>query len=347
MMNLENLRNVYDKQGPFATVYLEGRSPAADAEKQVRLRWDELRENLANVGAPDEVLAHLDDALIVDDITEIQTDGRIVVANADGIVLDEHWDAALGAGDIAHFGQVPQLGAYLREGVRLVDVVLIIADQEGATVRELRVSPQHEAKQHDESLVSGDNDEDIHAPREGAMSHNQIRRRADEIIKDNARAVADHVDEIVRVRVPDLVVVAGEVQGRTAVKAELSTRVNELLQETSQGGTDDDAAEEALYEALKSLASDHVLAKQHEQTENLSYSKAHDLAVEGQKKVSQAVSRGAVATVLLDYDVGSEGEGAILAEAVLSSAEVGLVDGDVADGIAAILRYDAATALAD
>lgn len=140
---------------------------------------------------------------------------------------------------------------------------------------------------------------------------------------------------------------AGEVQGRTAVKAELSTRVTELLEETDQGGADDDAAEEALYDALKSLASDRVQAKQNEDTENLSYSKAHDLAVEGQEKVSQAAQRGAVATVLLNYDVGSEGEGAILADAVLSSADVGLIDGDVADGIAAILRYDAATALAD
>lgn len=346
-MNLENLRTVYDNQGPFATVYLEGRSPAADAEKQVRLRWDELRENLANAGAADEILRHLSDTLIVEDITEVQTDGRILVANAAGVVLDEHWDAALGTGDVAHYGEVPELGAYVREGCRLVDMVLVIADQEGATIRELRVSPQHEAKQQDESLISGDNDEDIHAPRQGALSHNQIRRRADEIVKDNARAVADQVDEIIRAREPDLVVVAGEVQGRTAVKAELSTRVTELLEETDQGGADDDAAEEALYDALKSLASDRVQAKQNEDTENLSYSKAHDLAVEGQEKVSQAAQRGAVATVLLNYDVGSEGEGAILADAVLSSADVGLIDGDVADGIAAILRYDAATALAD
>lgn len=346
-MNLENLRTVYDNQGPFATIYLEGRSPAADAEKQVRLRWDELRANLANAGAADEILTHLDDTLIVEDITEVQADGRIVVANADGVFLDEHWDAALGTGDVAHYAEVPELGAYVREGCRLVDLVLIIANQEGATIRELRVSPQHEAKQHGESLISGDNDEDIHAPRQGALSHNQIRRRADEIVKDNARAVADHIDEIVRARVPDLVVIAGEVQGRTAVKAELSTRVNGILEETSQGGTDDDAAEEALYDALKSLASEHVQAQQREHTENLSYSKAHDLAVEGQEKVSQAVQRGAVATVLLNYDVGSDGEGAILAEAVLSSADVGLIDGDAADGIAAILRYDASTALAD
>lgn len=345
-MNFETLRTVYDNQGPFVTVYLEGRSPAADAQQQVRLRWDNLREELAAAEAEDEILTHLEGALLVDDITEVQTDGRIVVANQAGVLLDEHWDAALGAGDTAHYSDVPELGAYVRESCRLVDLVLIIADQEGATIRELRVSPQHEARQQDESLISGDSDEEIHKPREGALSHNQIRRHADEIIKDNARAVAESVDDIVRARVPDLVVVAGEVQGRTAVKAELSARVTELVEETSQGGTDDDAAEEALYDALKSIASDHIQTKQGEQAENFSYSKAHNLAVDGHKDVTSAVQRGAAGTVLLNYDTSADGEGAIVAEAVLSSADFNLIEEEVADGIAAILRYDAASALA-
>lgn len=346
-MNFETLRTVYDNQGPFATLYLEGRSPAADAQQQVRLRWDSLREDLAQAGAGEEILSQLDSTVLVDGITEVQTDGRIVVANQAGVLLNEHWDAALGAGDAVHYSEVPELGAYIRESCRLVDLVLIIADQDGATIRELRVSPQHEAMQQDESLISGDSEEEIHTPREGALSHNQIRRRADEIIKDNARAVADAVDEIVGVRAPDLVVVAGEVQGRTAVKAELSARVTELVEETSQGGTDDDAAEQALYDALKSFASDHVQAKQSEQAENLSYSRAHNLAVEGHADVARAVERGAAGTLMLNYDAAADGEGAILAEAVLSSADFNLVEEEVADGIAAILRYDASSAMAN
>lgn len=347
MANFENLRPVYEHTGPFVTIYLEGRSPAADAEQQVRLRWDNLRESLAYADAPKAILAHLDSVLIVDDITEVQTDGRTLVANESGVLLDEHWDAAVGNGDAAYFSEVPELGAYIRESCRLVDLLLVVADQEGATIRELSVSPQHEAMEQNESHITGDNDEEIHKPREGALSHNQIRRRADEIIKDNAREVAETVDSIVEARLPDLVVVAGEVQGRTAVKAELSVRVNELLEETGQGGTDDDSAEDALYGALKSLASDHIQSKQRADLENLSYSKAHDRAVEGAQEVSRAVQRGAVATVLLNYDEGVSGEGAILADAVRSSADVSVIVGDVADGIAAILRYDVASALAD
>ena len=42
-MNYSHLRTVYEKGGPYATVYLEGRSPSADAGTQIRLRWEELR----------------------------------------------------------------------------------------------------------------------------------------------------------------------------------------------------------------------------------------------------------------------------------------------------------------
>lgn len=58
-MQLETLRKLYDHQGPFATVYLESRSPAADAEHQLQLRWDDVRHQLAAAGAPDLSLIHI------------------------------------------------------------------------------------------------------------------------------------------------------------------------------------------------------------------------------------------------------------------------------------------------
>src|SRR5699024_47337 len=139
-----------------------------------------------------------------------------------GVLLDEHWDAALGDGDAAHCTEVPELGAYLRQESRQFDVVLIIAGQDGATVCELSVTPDRERRENEGVHVAGDNDEEINKPRRGAYSHNQIRRRVDEIIKDHARSVADFVDRLVTDNAPDAVVLPGEVQGRTVVKAELS-----------------------------------------------------------------------------------------------------------------------------
>lgn len=347
-MKLDELRPTFEAQGPFATVYLESRSPSADAGRQLRLRWEELRDDLKEQGAEDDLLSAIDGVLLDDDTrTEAHTDGRIVVANASGVLLDEHWDAALGTGDSAHHSEVPELGTYLREKNRLVDVVLVVADQTGAVIRELTIGEEHVTSQSAETQISGDEDESIHKPRGQALSHNQIRRRADEIIKDNARDVADFVDDLVTGRSPDAVVIAGEVQGRTAVKAEFSAQVNEIVHEVTEGGIVDEAAEEALEVALRSLASDLSRDRMKEAEESLSQGLAHALAVEGRTEVAKAVERGAVDTLLLNRDTVAADEGRLIADAVRSSAELRLVDADISDGVAATLRFDASAALAD
>ncbi|WP_426937220.1 Vms1/Ankzf1 family peptidyl-tRNA hydrolase [Brevibacterium sp. LE-L] len=346
-MNTSQLRKFYEQGGPYATVYFEGRSPSADADTQLRLRWSDLRERLSSAGADESLLESIDAIVLIDEPTEVHTDGRTIVVNSQGVQLDAHWDAALGDGDDAHYGDVPELGAYLRQECRQFDVVLVIAGQDGATVRELSVTPDRERSEFDGVHVTGDNDEDINKPRRGAYSHNQIRRRVDEIIKDHARSVADFVDRLITDHAPDAVVLAGEVQGRTAVKAELSVKAEELLHEISEGGDDDEGAEEAIDVAVRTLVTSLAQEREAANSERLAESKAHDRAVEGRAEVEKAVGRGAVATLLLDDAEASEGEAAIVAQAVLSSADIGLSHDPMPDGIAAILRYDVGSALAD
>ena len=346
-MNHNHLRTVVESGGPYATVYLEGRTPSADADTQLRLRWSELRDQLSESGAEESLLESIDAIILADEPTEVHTDGRTIVANSQGVLLDEHWDAALGEGDSAHYGEAPELGAFLRQECRQFDVVLVIAGQDGAAIRELSVTPDRERTEKESVHVTGDNDEDINKPRRGAYSHNQIRRRVDEIIKDNARSVADFVDRLVTDHPSDALVLAGEVQGRTAVKAELSARAEEMLHEISEGGDEDEGAEEAIDVAIRTLVTRLAEQREAENSERLGESKAHGRAVEGRAEVEKAVERGAAAVLLLDDAEASSGEAEIVSAAILSSAEIGLSHDPMSDGIAAILRYDVGAALAD
>lgn len=214
-MNHNHWRTVYESAGPYATVYPEVRAPSADAETQLRLRWSEQRDQWSETGAGEFILRSIDAIVLVDEPTEVHTDGWTIVAKSHRVLLDEHWDAALGDGDAAHYGEVPELGDYLRQQCRRFDVVLVIAGQTGAAVRELSVTPDRERSENASVYVTGDNDESINKPRQGADSHNQIRCRVDEIFKDNARAVADFIDRPITDYAPKAVVLAGEVQGRT------------------------------------------------------------------------------------------------------------------------------------
>ncbi|QYJ03490.1 hypothetical protein KUV85_14305 [Nocardioides panacisoli] len=339
-MQLGDLRNVYDADGPFATVYLEGRSPAEDAEQQVRLRWDDLRGRLADDGADEATLEALDAAVLVEDITEVQTDGRVLVANASGVLLDEAWDAALGEGDAAHHGKDPELGAYVREVAGSTRLLVAIADQQGAVVRRIVAAPQHSLDDRRESEVEPASEESVHKPREGAFSHNQIQRRADEAVKQNVRKIAEHLDEAARAWRPDVVVLAGEVQGRTALRDELTPALQEIHREVEQGGTDDDAAEEALAEQLRLIAEEVSRAHAQEVAERFDHGRAHDQAAEGPAAVEQALEMGAVASVLLEHQRAADSEAHLLRAGARTDAEAALIDREVGGHVAALLRFE-------
>ena len=87
-MNHNHLRTVVESGGPYATVYLEGRTPSADADTQLRLRWSELRDQLSESWAEESLLESIDAIILVDEPTEVHTDGRTIVANSQGVLLD-------------------------------------------------------------------------------------------------------------------------------------------------------------------------------------------------------------------------------------------------------------------
>ena len=88
-MQTATLRNIYEHEGPFATVYLEARSPAEDAEHQLALRWDELRNRLAQDGAIESALEQLDEAVRAPEPTEVQATGKVLVANSRDVIFDQ------------------------------------------------------------------------------------------------------------------------------------------------------------------------------------------------------------------------------------------------------------------
>lgn len=343
-MKLDTIRDISDAEGPFITVYLEGRTPSEDAENQIRLRWNAQREHLTEAGADEQLLSPVDDALSVRNITEIQVDGRVIVAHAGGVLLNEPWDARPGAGDASAFGDIPGLSDYVRERAGAVRILLAVVDQTGAVVRRLVATRDKNLDESGEEVVENRSDEPVRKPREGALSHNHIQRRADEAVKQNARGIAEHLDATARTWSPDVLVLAGETQGRTAVKEELSPALAEIVQETDEGGladTSGDNAGEALDQAVGAIASDIAAGAALAQAERFEEARARGRSAEGVHAVMQAAGMGAVETLLLNYDVPTRGE----SEAVVSSAQVdadiALIDAPLPGSIAAVLRFEA------
>ena len=338
-MQTATLRNIYDHEGPFATVYLESRSPAEDAEHQLALRWDELRNRLAQDGATDSALEQLDEAVRAPEPTEVHATGKILVANSRGVIFDQAFDASQGSGDQAYWQDEPELGDYLRERERLVQMLVVIADQTGATIRQQIVGPSHQVEQRASQHIDGDYA--VSKPRENGLHHAKIQHHADEVVKQNLREVADHVRQTVRDWRPDVVVLAGEVQGSSALRDELAEDQLPLVG-IDKGGTVDEAAEAVLAEELLELAQELIDQRVQDNAERYEYGQAHNTALAGAESVAQAAEQGAVQTLLLEYDRPAAQEPALIAAAVRIGADTELIDTEVDDGVAALLRFEAA-----
>ncbi|SFT62547.1 hypothetical protein SAMN04487904_104411 [Actinopolyspora lacussalsi subsp. righensis] len=342
MMDLTRLRSVYESEGPFATVYLEGRSPSEESGEQLRLRWRDLRERLAGAGAGDAVLDALEASVLNVEYGEEQANGRVLVATEnDGVLLAEPWDAALGAGDAQYWTRLPELGAYVREECRSVRMLVVIADEQGAVVRQEVLAQQHHPRELGSETVEGGAETDTHKPRGQALSHKQLQRRAEQAVEHNVEDIVARLRTIEAEFRPRLLVLAGETQARTMVRDKLTERLAELHVDADRGGNQDEAAEQALTEQLREIAEKESARNAQERAEQLNAGLAHGQAVHGDHPVARAAEMGAVDTLLLEYGTGTEREAFLLKACAETSARADLVESGtgLAEGVGALLRF--------
>lgn len=340
-MELASLRPVYEAEGPFATVYLEGRSPAEDAREELRLRWRALREHLQAEEVPDGALTALDSALAAALAGEAQANGRVLVANADKVVLDAPWDAAIGTGDGVFWQDLPRLGPYVREYTRAIRELVVVASQTSATVRQEVIAEQHEPRETAEQEIEGSAYEQVHKPRGQGESHRRIQRRAEEAVSQNAKDIVHRLRKIASDFRPHALVLAGEVKGRQAVRAELPDELDQIVAETDRGGEGDKESGLALSDEMLRVAGEVGERKAHERTEQWQAAMAHELAAQGAKDVAHAAEMGAVETLLLEPGTHATREEFLIKVGSQTDATLDLVSTgtELNDGVAAILRY--------
>ena len=344
-MKLETVRTLTDTDSPFVTVYLGGHTPSGDADG-LRLRWRNLRDRLSGDGAPDPVLRVLDAALpdnAPGDPLRSRADGRVLVADGHGVILDEPWEAAPGTGDHATVGQVPVLGPYVRQRLDAVRVLLAVVDRTGATLRRIVAVEDTSSIEDDGDTETVMDAADAAAgdaadlrPRQGALSHNRIRQHGEESVAQDARGAADQLDAIATGWTPDVLVLAGEAQNRHAVRTGLADPFSSLVRET-------DAGEESLREELSGITSDIATARRIAGLQRFEEARVRGRTVEGTRAVAQAADTGDVDTLLLRYraparDDSGPDEDDLLTACARAGAEVALVDTPLKENVAAVLR---------
>ncbi|PVZ14305.1 hypothetical protein [Actinomycetospora cinnamomea] len=298
-MDLSRTRELFERPGPFATVYLEARQAEEDSAKQIELRWRDLSNQLREAGADDKTLAALDDELGGERPGAVTGLGRVLVASSEGVLFDDAVEGVAAGGDVALWSPLPELGRYYRTQGGSVRVLLAVVDQTGGDLYQVIAANDEGARELDEQTVKGDALETVHKARGQGLGNRTRQNRHEMASYQNAEEVVKGIRSIAGSFRPEVLAIAGEVQGRHAVRSQLPGDLADIVREIEAGSRAAGASEDALEDALLTTAGEFATEREAQVRQRFQEAKGHGNAVEGFEPVLEAARQGAVDTLLV------------------------------------------------
>ncbi|MPZ74834.1 MAG: hypothetical protein GEU74_16755, partial [Nitriliruptorales bacterium] len=343
-MRLEHYRSVLTAQGPCATVELAARTANAQARSQMSLRWRELIDRLSADGADRAILQSLQRVRDEPPAGVEESNGRVVVANRDGVVFDELTDVV--EHDGARLASLPHIAPYLRRLAGSCRQVVVVADSAGADVHEylLPGAQRGQPAPVDSAHVVGSSVLPLHKPRNGHLAHRRIQQRVDEAAHSNAADVIEHLRGVVARFQPSVVVLAGQVRARQEIRHQLPAELADLVTEARSGGTGPGESASALHDELVDIATSAAADHAEETAEEFGGRLERRLAVQGVAETASAAVLDAVDTLLFEQGVPVTAQLLIgpkpqqLGSRVDQLAALGAADPQPADAADALLR---------
>jgi hypothetical protein len=330
-VNLNFLRPLYQRPGPFASVYLDATQDTEDGTRLRELRWRAADEQLAGAGADPATRDALGAA--VAGHTGTGRHGLALFATA-GQVLAEAVLPEPPPLPLATWSARPVVAPLVSGLDERVRWLRVLVDRTGADL-ELYTGTGH--GRHE---VAGEGGYPIHKAKPGGWSQPRYQRAAETNWDRTAKDVAGAVVDAVRRSGADVVVLAGDVRGRQLVQAHLPEAVSGRVVSTDAGsraaGADTGPLDEATAAAVREL----VARRRAEVLDRYRSGRARGLAVSGRAGVRAALDRGQVDTLLVDREAPVPDE--FVGLAVGTDAQVTAVAADeepLPDGVAAVLRY--------
>lgn len=216
-MDLSFLRALYDRPGPFASVYLDMRrteSPRAlEVHRHVRCK------ELADQGAPPETIAAVE--RVVQDEKEQRESGLLAVFASRGQVAYSVLLDGSPCSVPARYAPLPHVHPLLAQRgepvARLVAVVNRLGAEIGCVARD---GTRWDAEVPPAVIFP------VHKPKSGDMLRQpHTQRAAEDAWRANAKRIAQAVARTAAACAPDVVVLAGDVRARAAVREELPDAV--------------------------------------------------------------------------------------------------------------------------
>jgi hypothetical protein len=305
-VNLSFLRELYQRPGPWASVYLDATHNTADGDQAVALRWRGLREQLAAQGADEETLTAMDFAVnsgqnveAVPAVGPPAGSGRVGLA-----VFAAHGRVALTqplprppVRESATWSRRPQTGPLVAGAAEQVRWVRAVVDRSGGTLTaadagHLRIDRDVPTAEH----------YPVHKSGQGGWSQLNYERSTVTVWDRNVHNVVDAVTEAADRMGADVVIVAGDVKARQMLIDRLPKRMAGRVVESEAGsrapGADPSTLDNVTAEAVARVARDRRMELLDRYRMDLSRGRAR----EGVAPVSEAAWHASMDVLLLSDD---------------------------------------------
>ncbi|QGN48955.1 Vms1/Ankzf1 family peptidyl-tRNA hydrolase [Micromonospora sp. WMMD558] len=256
-MQLSFLRPLYDRPGPWCSVYLDASADTEDAHPALDLRWRALRDrlqqqraDLASIEAIERVVRGHD---------PMPGDYGIAVFASHGRVALSEYLSAPPLRDLAAFAPLPHVMPLLAQRGEQVAWVRVLANREGADAMAVSAGgvPRRAA-------VTGREDFQLRRVNPGGWSQSRYQRAAMEAWHHNAGDVAAATVQLAEKVGADVVVVAGDVRATGVIAAQMPDRWQDVLVRTDAGsrarGADDTLLDDLTVQTIAEVADQRITA---------------------------------------------------------------------------------------
>jgi Bacterial archaeo-eukaryotic release factor family 2 len=364
-VDLATARELVHPPTPVASVYvgLAAADKVADAEEDLLLRWRAIESRLAGQGADRATI----DAVGSVVARALPDQGELAVFAADGRVLLAQPIPGGSPFDRTRFGAPADVVPLLAWLQRRPPYVLVVTDRTGADVT---AAPGGGTPATTWTVVGPDDEIERNAP--GGWSQPRYQRRAEDSWQHNAAAVAESVTRALRDVRAGLLMVAGDVRAVQLLRDHLPPAVRrQLVLRHLPGGRGNDGAHAARQAAIDTAVREYVANRSWIALERFG-ERGPRATTHGAAATLAALATGRVDTLFVSTlvddartawfgpdllcaaspdEVPADGAGSVLEgrlvdvavrAALLTDAEVCIVDQPFPEGIGASCRFDLA-----
>jgi hypothetical protein len=254
-MQLSDLRALYARPGPCASVYLDASRDTEDAAAALDLRWRALQEELEHQRAEPGTVAALDS--VVRRHAPRTGDYGLAAFAADGRVVFTEYLTAPPRRDLAAHGPIAHAMPLVAQRGEQIPWVRVVASRTGADLDSLTVGEVPRRAQ-----VRGGSSYPISRIQSGGWAQARFQREAMTNWKRNAGDSAAATAELADRVGAEVVVVAGDPQARSMLAGQLPQRWQDRVVQIDVGsrawGAKTEALDDVTVQAIAEVATQHV-----------------------------------------------------------------------------------------